>query len=65
MALLEQFTPSAGEIKDLRELLFLYLTNDSNINDLFTILLGQKNGGKAGVITSSLMGKTDEGCGAN
>lgn len=63
--ILEQFTPSAGEIKDLRELIFLNLINDSNINDLFTILVGQKNGGKAGVISSSLMGKTDEGCGAN
>lgn len=63
MAFLEQFTPSAGEIKDLRELLFLNIINDSNINDLFTFLVGQKNGGKAGVITPSLMGKTDEGCG--
>lgn len=63
MAILENFTPSAGEIKDLRELVFLNIINDSNINDLFTFLVGQKNGGKVGIITPSLMGKTDEGCG--
>lgn len=63
MAFLENFTPSAGEIKDLRELVFLNVINDSNINDLFTFLVGQKNGGKVGIITPSLMGKTDEGCG--
>jgi hypothetical protein len=63
MAFLEQFTPSAGEIKDLRELLFLNIIKDSNINDLFTFLVGQKNGEKAGIINPKLMGKTDEGCG--
>lgn len=64
MAFLDQFTPSAGDIKDLRELVFLNLVNDSSINELFTFLVGQKNGGKVGIITSSLMGKTDQGCGA-
>jgi hypothetical protein len=61
--ILEQFTPSSHEIDKLSELIFLEVLNDGNINELFTFLIGQENGKKVGIVTPTLMGKSDGGCG--
>jgi hypothetical protein len=61
---LTQFTPPAGEIEKLGNLIFLNTIRDGQINEIFTFLLGQKNGGSVGLITGmGQIGRTSQGCG--
>lgn len=56
-------TPKNGAVRELAELIFLEITQDDQLGELVTFMLGQENGAKLGFVGKpGLLGKAGEGC---
>lgn len=56
-------TPDNGAVRDLRELIFLSVTNIDSLGDLFNFLPKQEHGKKVGLLGQfGLLGKASQGC---
>lgn len=56
-------TPKNGAVRKLAELIFLEITQDDQLGELVTFMLGQENGAKLGFVGKpGLLGKAGEGC---